>query len=107
MVIQFTFAKKADGSYSAVLNSPDNSAISNMAADSVAWKGGALSVKVAAVSGGFDGSLKGGSIAGQWKQPGGALPLVLSPYQKPACRRAALIRWLEPGADPSRRRVER
>ena len=35
MTIQFVFAKKADGSYSAVLNSPDNDAIKNMAADSV------------------------------------------------------------------------
>lgn len=89
MTIQFTFAKKPDGSYSAVLNSPDNGALKNMAADTVVWKGGALSVQVAALSGGFDGTLKGGTLTGQWKQPGGALPLVLSPYQKPVMAKAA------------------
>jgi hypothetical protein len=90
MTIQFTFAKKADGSYSAVLNSPDNPALKDMPADSVTWKGGALSLKVAALSGGFDGALQGGTLTGQWKQPGGTLPLVLSPYQKPMLSKAAV-----------------
>jgi hypothetical protein len=90
MTIQFTFAKKADGSYSAVLNSPDNPALKNMPADAVTWKGGALSLKVAALSGGFDGTLQGGTLSGQWKQPGGTLPLVLSPYQKRLLSKAAV-----------------
>jgi hypothetical protein len=90
MTIQFTFAKKADGSYSAVLNSPDNPALKNTLADSVTWKGGALSLKVAALSGGFDGTLQGSTLTGQWKQPGGTLPLVLSPYQKPVLSKAAV-----------------
>jgi hypothetical protein len=90
MTIQFTFAKKSDGSYSAVLNSPDNAALKNMPADTVTWKGGALSLKVAALSGGFDGTLQGGTLTGQWKQPGGTLPLVLSPYQKPVLSKAAV-----------------
>ena len=90
LTIQFTFAKKPDGSYSAVLDSPDNGAIKNMSADSVTWKGGALSVKVAALSGGFDGALQGGTLSGQWKQPGGVLPLVLSPYQKPVLSKAVI-----------------
>jgi hypothetical protein len=83
MTIQFTFTKKPDGSYSAVLNSPDNSSISNVPADPVTWKGGALSVQVASLSGSFAGTLSGGNISGQWKQPGSALPLVLSRYEKP------------------------
>jgi hypothetical protein len=90
LTIQFTFARKADGSYSAVLNSPDNGAIKDMPADSVTWKGSALSLKVAALSGGFDGTLQGGTLTGQWKQPGGTLPLVLSPYQKPVLSKAAI-----------------
>ncbi len=90
MTIQFVFAKKADGSYSAVLNSPDNDAIKNMAADSVAVKGGAVSVKVAALSGEFDGNLNAGSLTGQWKQPGSALPLALTPYQKPVMSKASV-----------------
>ncbi len=90
MTIQFTFAKKADGSYSAVLNSPDNGALKNVSADSVSLKAGAVSVQVAALSGGFDGTLSAGSISGHWKQPGGTLPLVLSPYQRPVFSKAAL-----------------
>jgi hypothetical protein len=90
LTIQFTFAKKPDGTYSAVLNSPDNAAIKDMAADSVTWKGGTVSLKVAALSGAFDGTLTGGSITGQWKQPGATLPLVLSPYQKPVLSKAVV-----------------
>jgi hypothetical protein len=90
MTIQFVFAKKPDGSYSAVLNSPDNDGIKNMAADSVAVKAGAVSVKVAALSGEFDGNLSAGSLTGQWKQPGSTLPLALSPYQKPVMSKASM-----------------
>jgi hypothetical protein len=90
MTIQFVFAKKPDGSYSAVLNSPDNDAIKNMAADSVAVKAGAVSVKVAALSGEFDGNLNAGSLTGQWKQPGSALPLALTPYQKPVMSKVSV-----------------
>jgi hypothetical protein len=90
MTIQFIFAKKPDGTYSAVLNSPDNGNISNLAADSVSWKSGALSLQVPSLSGSFAGTLTGGSINGQWKQPGGALPLVLTPYQKPQLSKAAI-----------------
>ena len=90
LTIQFTFAKKPDGTYSAVVNSPDNPAIKDMAADAVTWKGGTVSLKVAALSGAFEGTLTGSSITGQWKQPGSALPLVLSPYQKPVLSKAAV-----------------
>jgi hypothetical protein len=90
MTIQFTFAKKPDGSYSATLNSPDNGSISNVAAEAVTFKGGALSLQVPSLSGSFAGTLSGGNINGQWKQPGGSLPLVLSPYQKPQLSKAAI-----------------
>src|SRR5665213_422402 len=90
ITILFTFAKKPDGSYSAILNSPDNGSISNVAANAVAWKAGALSLQVPSLSGSFAGTLTGGNISGQWKQPGGMLPLVLSPYQKPQLSKAAV-----------------
>src|SRR5262245_55784438 len=83
LTIQFTFAKKPDGSYSAVLNSPDNGGIKNVAANAVTFKDGALKVDVASLSGSYAGTLKGSSIEGQWTQAGSALPLVLNPYQKP------------------------
>lgn len=90
MVIRFTFDKKPDGTLSAVLNSPDNSAIKNVAAESVKWQAGALSLQVPSLSGSFAGTLQGGSITGQWKQPGSALPLVLSPYVKPVLSKEAI-----------------
>ena len=62
MTIQFVFAKKPDGTYSAVLNSPDNGNINNLAADSVSWKAGTLSLQVPSLSGSFAGTLAGGSI---------------------------------------------
>lgn len=87
--IQFSFARKPDGSYSAVLNSADGS-IKNIAAGSVLWKDDRLSLQVASLSGSYDGTLTDGVIAGRWQQPGGALPLVLRPYRKPILSKAAI-----------------
>ncbi len=89
MTIRFTFTKKPDGSYAAVLNSPDNASIKDVAADSVLWKAGALSLQVPSLSGSFAGTLGAGAISGQWKQPGGALPLVLARYEKAQISKAA------------------
>ena len=83
LTIQFTFAKDAKGGYTAVLNSPDNGAIKNTPATGVTWDGSNVKLQVAALSGSYAGALKDGKISGQWTQPGGNLPLVLSPYQKP------------------------
>jgi len=52
--IQFSFARKPDGSYSAVLNADDGS-IKNIAAGSVGWKDGRLQLQVAALSGSYEG----------------------------------------------------
>ncbi len=88
--IQFTFAKDAKGAYTAVLNSPDNPALKNTAATGVTWDGSTVKLQVAALSGSYSGALKDGKISGQWVQPGGNLPLVLSPYQKPVMAKAAI-----------------
>jgi hypothetical protein len=90
ITIQFTFAKKPDGSYSAVLDSPGNAGIKNVSATTVSLTDSALKVTVNALSGSYSGTVKGGSIEGQWTQPGGALPLVLSPYQKAELSRTEL-----------------
>jgi len=82
MTIQFTFAKKPDGTYSAVLDSPDNAGIKNVSANAVSLSDSALQVQVNALSGSYKGTVKSGAIEGQWQQPGGSLPLTLSPYQK-------------------------
>jgi hypothetical protein len=89
LVIQFSFARKPDGGYAAVLNTADGS-IKNIAAGAVSWKDGRLNLQVASLSGAYDGTLAGGTIAGRWQQPGGALPLVLRPYRKPILSKAAI-----------------
>jgi hypothetical protein len=88
--IEFTFGKDAKGAYTAVLNSPDNASIKNTAATGVTWDGSNVKLQVAALSGSYSGTLKDGKISGQWVQPGGNLPLVLSPFQKPVLAKAAI-----------------
>ena len=90
LTIQFTFAKDAKGGYTAVLDSPDNGAIKNTPATGVTWDGSNVKLQVASLSGSYAGALKDGKISGQWTQPGSALPLVLSPYQKPVMSKAAM-----------------
>jgi hypothetical protein len=83
MTIQFILTKQADGSYKAVLNSPDSGAIKNVPADAVKYAGGKLTVEVKSLSGTYAGTMGKGAITGEWKQPGSTLPLVLTPYKKP------------------------
>lgn len=90
LTIQFTFAKNADGSYSAVLSSPDNANIKNVAADSVSFKDAALKLQVASLSGSYSGTVKDTSIDGQWQQQGQTLPLVLTRYEQPHLSKAAI-----------------
>ena len=89
MTIQFTFSKKPDGTYAAVVDSPDAN-IKSVPASSVAYNAGALKVDVASLSGSFSGTLKDGKLDGHWTQPGQTLPLVLSAYQKPVLTKAAM-----------------
>jgi len=90
LTIQFIFVHKPDGAWGATLNSPDNGAIKNVPADTVAVSDGAVKLSVAALSGSFSGSLRNRNIEGQWSQPGSVIPLVLSPYEKPQLSRAAI-----------------
>jgi hypothetical protein len=84
MTIHFILTKKADGSYSAILNSPDAGGIKNVAASSVKYAAGKLSIDVASLSGAYSGTVTKGSIGGEWKQQGSVFPLVLTPYVKPS-----------------------
>lgn len=90
LTVQFTFARKPDGGWTATLNSPDSVAIKNVAANAVSLNNGVVKVDVAALSGSFNGTLKGRSIEGQWTQPGSTLPLMLSPYEKPQMSKAEM-----------------
>jgi hypothetical protein len=95
MTIHFILSKKADGSYGAVLNSPDTGGIRNVAATSVKYAGGKLNIDVASLSGTYSGMVGKGVITGEWKQQGSSLPLVLTPYKKPetAALKPLLGRW--------------
>ncbi len=90
LTIQFTFAKHPDGSYGVVVDSPDNPAIKNVPASSVSFTAGTLKLSVAALSGSYAGTLKDGKLDGRWTQPGGSLPLVLSPYQQAVLSKGAM-----------------
>jgi hypothetical protein len=83
LTVRFTFSKDARGMTTVVLNSPDNTAIKNTPATGVAWDGVNLKLQVAALGGSYSGVLKDGKLNGEWTQPGGKLPLILAPYQKP------------------------
>jgi hypothetical protein len=84
MAIQFILTRQADGSYKAVVNSPESGAIKNVPASAVKFAGGKLTIDVASLSGSYAGTVGKGTITGEWKQPGSTLPLVLTPYKKPA-----------------------
>ncbi len=90
LTIQFTFTKHPDGSYGVVLDSPDNPAITKVPASAVSFAAGQLKLTVASLSGSYSGTLKDGKLDGSWTQPGGTLPLVLSPYQKAVLTKAAM-----------------
>ena len=89
LTIQMTFTKDAKGAYTAVLNSPDNPALKNTPASGVTWDGTTLKLQVPALQGSYAAAMKGGSLEGQWTQPGGNLPLVLAPYSKPVLTKQA------------------
>ena len=84
MNIHFILAKKADGSYSAVLNSPDTGGIKNVEATAVKYSGNKLDIEVASLSGSYSGTVAKGAITGEWRQQGSTFPLVLTPYTKPS-----------------------
>lgn len=77
--VHFTLSRE-NGQWQAVLNSPDMGAIKNVPASSVRFDGTALDIEVASLSGSYAGRLEGGSFAGEWRQPGGNIPMALTPY---------------------------
>lgn len=90
LTIQLDIAKRPDGVYLITLDSPDNGAIKNTPASKVSVDGGKLSFEVPSLSGAYAGTVKAGSIAGEWKQPTGALPLTFTPYKAPQLSKAAI-----------------
>jgi hypothetical protein len=83
LIIQFILAKQANGTYAAVVNSPDTGGVKNVPATVVKFVGGILTIDVASLSGSYSGTVGKGVITGQWKQENRTLPLVLTAYRKP------------------------
>jgi hypothetical protein len=94
ITVRFTFTKAANGTYNAVVNSPDNSAVKNTPVNNVTFDGTNLKFAVPSLQGSYAGKLAGGKFAGQWTQPTGALPLELAPYQKVALSADAIKPYL-------------
>ena len=84
MTIQFILARQANGSYTALVNSPNTGAIKNVPATGVKLAGSTLTIDVASLSGSYSGSVGKGVITGAWKQEGSSIPLVLTPFKAPA-----------------------
>ena len=82
LIIQFVITQNADGSYSVVLNSPDQGAIKDIKASSVVYNSGKLTMDVTDLNGSYEGVVKDGKIEGNWKQEGASIPLNLVPYKK-------------------------
>lgn len=83
LTIQFIIAKQANGSYGAMLNSPDTEGIRNIVASEVKFVDGKLTVDVASLNGTYSGNIAKGVITGEWKQAGSTFALILTPYKKP------------------------
>ncbi|MGD9159478.1 MAG: hypothetical protein PVG39_13790 [Desulfobacteraceae bacterium] len=94
LIIQFVITKNDDGSYSVVLNSPDQGAIKDIKASSVTYDSGTLNMDVTDLSGAYEGVFKDGKFEGNWKQEGELIPLNLKPYEKPVLTKEDKARLL-------------
>jgi hypothetical protein len=94
LVIQFIITENDDGSYSVVLDSPDQGAIKDIKASSVDYDSGSLKLDVTELSGSYEGIVKDGIIEGNWKQEGTSIPLNMSPYEKPVLTKEDMDRLL-------------
>jgi hypothetical protein len=86
--IHFVLTRAGDGSYAAVVTSPDPGGIKDVAANAVSFADGRLSMTFDALSGGYEGTLANGELTGEWRQPGASLPLALVPYEAPVLSQA-------------------
>lgn len=81
LTIQFIIKAAPGGGYTAVVTSPDQGAIKNVAAKSVKYAGDRLTLDVPALSGGYSGTLRNGALEGEWHQEGQKLPLNLRLFE--------------------------
>lgn len=82
LAVHFVLTRDADGSYSAVVTSPNPDGIQNVAASSTRFEQNRLTLAVDELAGSYEGVLADGVIAGEWIQESGRIPLELRPYQE-------------------------
>ncbi len=83
MTVQFKISREDDGSWAALINSPDQGALKDMPASSVSVEGDAITLSFTDIQGEYKGTLANGAIDGEWTQAGQSFPLPVSPYQAP------------------------
>lgn len=84
IIVHFTLTTAADGTRAAVLNAPDQPALTDIAASSVALDADRLSIEVPSITGSYEGRFSQGQFEGTWSQQGSSFPLILSPYVAPS-----------------------
>jgi len=82
ITLQFIISQDANGSYAAILNSPNQGAIKNVNASSVTYSADVLKLDVAELSGSYVGIVKNRLMEGAWTQEGTSFPLNMAPYEK-------------------------
>jgi hypothetical protein len=80
--VVFHITQNEDGIYAATLDSPDQGAF-GIPCEAPAVEGASINVPVAAVQGGFEGTIAedGSKIDGTWSQMVNSMPLVLTPVK--------------------------
>lgn len=68
LTIQFIIEQNNDGSYPAILNTPDHNIINKIKATSVSYDLEMLKIVVDEMSGSYEGIVKDRKIEGEWKQ---------------------------------------
>jgi hypothetical protein len=83
IVVEFVIDQTEEGSYSAVLNAPEETSLRDIPVTTLAFDNGRLKMEVAEVNGTYDGILENRSITGTWSQQKVSFPLNLMPYSPP------------------------
>lgn len=82
LTVVFHVTRADDGTYAATMDSPDQGAF-DIPCEAPAVDGASVNIPVAAVQGGFVGTMSedGSQIEGTWSQGPNSLPLVLTPVE--------------------------
>ena len=82
LTVVFHVTQAEDGTYAATLDSPDQGAL-GIPCEAPIIEGTSVMIPVAAVGGGFEGTISqdGSMIDGTWSQGGSSAPLVLKPAE--------------------------